>query len=150
MITGDTIISAVATALHTGMGTDIAKIYKNTPMQGAQTPYIFLHSVQTTMVPLRPNYYRVDYTVDVICHPPTGCDTIQTWCRDISLKITKLLNYIDVEGYKCKCRGYTMNVVDNILHVVCNYDLRAYFDSGVVDPYMQTLDDKYYSKIGGM
>lgn len=146
VITGDMIISAMASAISPLVGTKLQAIYKNTPMQNARTPYVFLSSIGTSITPEMKGWFMFRYSVDVICHPELNSTKAESWFRDITLNLSEVLNYIDVGNEKCKCERQFSRVVDGILHIICNYHTRAYIPDGDVKNLMQILKDREFVK----
>lgn len=137
-IVGDTVVSAISTKLHSGLGTRIKALYKNPPIQGTTKPYIFIKEVSLNITPelntltyKGKKWLRADYTYDIIVFPDEKLSTRDSWLRDTNLMCLELLEYIDVEGTKCKALNISSTETDGILHIMVEYRMRYVSTSSV-------------------
>lgn len=132
ILLGNEVVSAISKnisqAISRGMisSTDeISKLYKDTPIQGAQKPYAFIHSVNTTHTPEIKEYAMQGFIIDVRCHPKDAQTNVQSWARQLSTKLIDCVDKIYVHNQQVRVGDIEINVTDNVLHVICNYTFRV-------------------------
>lgn len=138
-LTGQDVVSAIATKLRSRFSqTEIAKIYKNKPVQSMVTPCAFIHLIETSHNPDLANYAWWDHILDIRIHPSKSCSDINTWAQTLSPMLTECVEYITISGQSVKSEYVRCKVEDNVLHILVKYKYRVY---RVLDevPDMQTL-----------
>lgn len=124
---------------------EIARLYKDTPIQGMVTPCAFIHSVSTEHTLEMRNYALWHYIIDVRCHPKPAQTNVQTWARHLAVKLLECIDRIQVDGQQVRAKDVTWNVEDNVLHMLCNYTFRVLRQIDPGNP-METLDYSGHAK----
>lgn len=129
ILTGDTVVSAISTAIRAGFTTDeIKNIYKNTPKQGLIAPCAFIHLVNTQMQnELRGRGTR-SFLFDIRLHQTQDFDNFETWSRNISERLFYVLNPIVIDGlyikpWRMESRENTDN--NKIMHNFFTYNFKV-------------------------
>lgn len=138
-LTGQEIVSSLSTLLRSRFSkTEFAEIYKDKPVQSMKTPCIFIHSIETALIPDRGNYGWWDHLIDIRCHPGVMQTNVHTWARALGPMIAECANAVTINGQSVRSRETTWKVEDNVLHVIVKYKYRV---MQIVDeaPDMQTL-----------
>lgn len=138
-LTGQEVVSAISVKLRNRFTKEqIAKIYKDKPMQQMTLPCIFIHEVDATYRPELRNRGWWDYIIDIRCHPDTMRTNINTWGRGLAVMILETVEYIEVSGQRVKTQEVEWKMEDGVLHVIVKYSFRVYRTGDEV-PDMQTL-----------
>lgn len=138
-LTGQEVVSELAKRLrHRFSITEFVEIYKDKPVQSAKTPYIFIHSIETTHTPELRNYAKWDHIIDIRCHPGRMQTNIQTWACSLGPMIVDCVQQITISNQQVKVKDATWRVENDVLHVVVTYSYRVVQKSEEV-PNMETL-----------
>lgn len=125
-LTGQELISSMAEKLRSRFSEQqIKAIYKDTPTQSVVTPYIFLHSVETSHTPQLRRYAMWDHIIDIRCHPEKMRLNIQTWARSLAIMIIDTVKYLTVSDQQVKAKSISWKVEDNVLHIIATYSFRV-------------------------
>lgn len=138
-LTGQEVVSAISVQLRNRFTEQqIAKIYKDKPVQQMTLPCIFIHQVDAGHRPELGKSGWWDYIIDIRCHPDTMRTNIDTWSRGLAVMILETVEYIEVSGQLVKSQSTEWKVEDGVLHVIVKYSFRVYRVRDEV-PDMQTL-----------
>lgn len=125
-LTGQEVVSDIAKRLRRRFSTtEFVEIYKDKPVQSTKTPYIFIHSIETTHTPELRNYAKWDHIIDIRCHPRKMQTDIQTWASDLAPMILDCVQQITVSNQPVKVKNATWRVENDVLHVVVTYSYRV-------------------------
>lgn len=139
VLTGQEIVSDISTRLRNRFTTtQFKEIYKDTPVQGASPPYIFIHSVDTEHIHQLRGYGWRNYIVDIRCHPAKMQTNVQTWGRGVAEMVMDCLDTLTVDGQQVRAGDIEWKVEENVLHVIFKYGFRVRKVPDVI-PDMQTL-----------
>ena len=138
-LTGQEVVSAISEQLRNRFTEQqIAKIYKDKPVQQMALPCIFIHEVNAGHRPEFRNRGWWDYIIDIRCHPETMRTNINTWGRGLAVMILETVEHIEVSGQRVKIQDAEWKIEDGVLHVIVKYSFRVY-RVGEEVPDMQTL-----------
>lgn len=138
-VTNENVISAVATAIRSKVSTsEIAEIYKDTPVQQVVRPYIFIDAIQSEETPMMGDYSMWNFIVDVRCHPTDNHTMKQTWGRNLALKLLRALSRITVASQRVKARRIEWHMEEDVLHILCSYSFRVFWQEPMA-PFMETM-----------
>lgn len=138
-LTGQEVVSAISTKLRARFtSAEFLEIYKDKPVQSVKTPYIFIHSIESSYTPELRGYGWWDNIIDIRCHPGRMQTDVHTWARKLGPIIASCVSLIIVCGQQVKARSVTWRVEDDVLHVIAPYRYRV---TEVVEaqPNMNTL-----------
>lgn len=129
VITGNTVVSAIATALRSSFTTEELKnIYRDTPTQGLIAPCAFIQQVNTSFQnELRDRGTR-SYLMDIRLHQTQNFDEFETWSRDMSERILYAVNPITIDGLKIK--PWLIEMHENtdhnkVMHILVTYNFKV-------------------------
>lgn len=132
-LTGDVVISAIAVNIRNAFTTaEIAKLYKDTPMQNISKPYAFLHQINADHVNGLKEKGRWTFLVDVRVHPKDDQTDVHTWGRTVATKLVDTLNVITISNQYVKSSSMEWRVEEGVLHFIVGYSF------GVVKVLAQT------------
>lgn len=136
---GDEVVSAVSRNIRASFGIqEIKAIYKNLPQQNITKPYAFIHQVNANHKNEMRNRAEWSFMLDVRVHPEDSRTDVQTWARNIALKLIEAINIITISGQAVKARSIEYKVEDNVLHFFVSYAFKVIKHTGD-NPDMQTL-----------
>lgn len=138
-LAGDNVVSAVSVNIRQKFSkAELKAIYKNLSQQNTQKPCAFIHQINFEHQNEMRNRANWSYMIDVRVHPEDNQTDVQSWAREVSLKLIEAINIITVSGQAVKARSIECKVEDGVLHAIASY---AYKVVHVVDeaPDMQNL-----------
>lgn len=138
-LTGEDVVSAVSKRVRSTFSTaEIKAIYKDLPQQNIKKPYAFIHQVNATHSNQLRNKANWGFIIDVRVHLEDEQTNIQTWARDVGIRLMEAINIIIVDGRPVKSVSLEYKVEENVLHVIASYSYRVVQieDDG---PNMETL-----------
>lgn len=138
-LTGEDVVSAVSMKVRSTFSTaEIKAIYKDLPQQNIQKPYAFIHQVNASHTNQLRNTARWGFIIDVRVHPEDKQTNVQTWARDVGIRLVEAVNTITIDGKPVKSTSLEYKVEDNVLHCVVSYSYRVCRVEDAA-PDMQTL-----------
>ena len=138
-LNGQEVISEISTRLRARFNTtQFKEIYKDKPVQGMELPCIFIESVNTVFTPQLHRYSMWDYSIDIRCHPEKMRTNVETWARGLAVMIIETVSKLEISGQQVRATRFDWRVVDDVLHVYCNYSFRV-IQTETPLPDMQTL-----------
>lgn len=121
-LTGEDVVSAVSKQVRSKFSTaEIKAIYKDLPQQNIKKPYAFIHQVNATHTNQLRNKARWGFIIDIRVHPEDEQTNVQTWARDISVRMIEAVNIITISGHSVKSTSLEYRVEDNTLHFIVSY-----------------------------
>lgn len=125
-LTGEDVVSAVSRQVRATFSKDAIKaIYKDLPQQNIQKPYAFIHQVNATHTNQLRNTGMWGFIIDIRVHPKDEQTNVQTWAREIALRMIEAVNIITIDGKPVKSTSLEYKVEDNVLHVISSYSFRV-------------------------
>lgn len=121
-LTGEDVVSAVSKQVRSRFSTaEIKAIYKDLPQQNIKKPYAFIHQVNATHTNQLKNKAKWGFIIDIRVHPEDEQTNVQTWARDISVRMIEAVNIITISGQSVKSTSLEYKVEDNVLHFIVSY-----------------------------
>lgn len=137
---GEEVVSYISKTLRARFSEeDIAKIYKNKPVQSMTTPCIFIHSVETSHDSDVGNYAWWTDIIDIRCHPSKLCTNVHSWARKIGPIICDCVSKVTISGQPVKAKSISWRVEDNVVHITASYRYRVIAVSDYTGPVMEEL-----------
>ena len=144
-LTGEDVVSAVACNIRPWFTADeIKAIYKNLPQQNIQKPYAFIHQINSEHKNEMRNRATWTFMLDIRVHPKDGQTNIQSWGRQVALKLIEAINKITVSNQSVKARGIEYRVEDGVLHFIVSY---AFSVIHAEEPVPDMMDLQYGDRI---
>ena len=139
ILTGEEVVSAISKNIRSGFSKqEIKAIYKNMPQQNTQKPYAFIHQISSDHQNEMRNRANWTFMLDVRVHPDDKQTDVQSWGRQIALRLIDILNIIIISGQAVKARSIQYKVEDGVLHFIVSYAFKVIRQETPV-PDMQTL-----------
>lgn len=142
-IEGESVLSALAIKIDDSLGPDELKaIYKNRPLQGMQTPSVFLHQINAEHTNEMGTRGNRSYMVDIRVHPDPNETRINTWANTLAEKLCSAVNTIVVGGLLTKARNINWRVESDVLHIIVSYQFKVNQRITVAETLMATLNHR--------
>lgn len=148
ILLGNEVVSSISKNIYNAIErgdisnvTEIATLYKDTPVQGMNTPCAFIESVSTEHVLEIQNYAMWHYIIDVRCHPNPknmGGKGVQSWARQLAVKLLDCIDRITVSDQQVRAKSVEWRVEDGVLHLLSTYRFRVTKEKEE-GPIMETL-----------
>lgn len=136
------VVSQISDKLRKSFTTDeIKTIYKNTPIQGAAKPYIYIHQIRTYFTKELRRRGELKYFIDVRLHPADSEQYKQVWLNTMGGRLFEILDYIKVSNQRVNGRNIRFEVIDDVLHFFIEYTFKVYKPDDP-QPKMRTLHEK--------
>lgn len=133
------VVSAVSLNVRRMFSTaELKAVYKNLPQQNIQKPYAFIHQLNAEHKNEMRNRAEWIFMLDIRVHPEDDRTDVQSWARDIALKLIEAVNIITISGQTVKSISMEYRVEDNVLHFIVSYKYKVVHVQDEV-PDMQTL-----------
>lgn len=120
---------------------EIKAVWKNTPIQNAEKPYIYIQQLNTTHVKELRQRGERSYFMNIRAHPSDDEQYKQTWCNIIGDKLFETLDTINIGGMPVYGRNMRFEIVDNVLHFFVTYRFKVY-KPDPTDVKMRTLHEE--------
>lgn len=139
-LTGQEVVSEISTRLRQRFSqTELAKIYKDKPVQSFVTPCAFIHSIETSHISDVGKYAWWYHLLDIRCHPSKTCTGVHSWGRQLGPIICDCIQQINISGQVVNSREVSWRVENDVLHVFVSYKYRVIRVSDDKGPTMETL-----------
>lgn len=140
-LTGEDVLSGIALKLSSQISSaEIAKIYKNKPLQGMEKPCAFLHQIDYAQTNEMRNRANRDYLVDIRVHPADDEQKIQSWGAKLGEKILTSVSSININDKPVKLKRGEWKIESDVLHVIVSYSFKVIQEITDTTPFMETLN----------
>lgn len=126
ILTGEEVISAIAIKIRESFTTtELAAVYKDTPIEDILKPCVFLNLVTVTHTPRMKNKGNRSYIVDIIATGSDDNTELYTWYSRLAERLFAVIDKITISEQTVRLIRAETNIENNELHLIITYNFNV-------------------------